>query len=44
MRDGVQQRVLHGNIDQTVVNSLHGLLSFYIECRVIAAEDIVSVH
>jgi len=39
--------VLHGNIDQTLMKSLHGLLNFEIrglDCRVITAEDISRVH
>ena len=39
-------QVLHGNIDQTLVKSLHGLLNFEIgglDCRVIATSH-CSVH
>jgi len=38
---------LHGNIDQTLVNSLHCLLNFEkggLDCRVIAAEYKTCVH
>ena len=39
--------VLHGNIDQTLVNSLHGLLNFEIgglDCHVITTEYRTRVH
>ena len=39
--------LLHGNIDQALVNSLHGLLNCEIgglDCRVITIENITHVH
>jgi len=39
--------ILHRNIDQTLVSSLHGLLKFEtggLECRVITTEYIPRVH
>jgi len=39
--------ILHGNIDQTLVNSLHGLLNFEIcglDCHVITIEYRTRVH
>jgi len=39
--------ILHGNIDQTLKNSMHGLLNFEIgglDCLVITLEYISRVH
>mgnify|MGYP000040041882 FL=1 len=44
---GHERYVMHGNIDQTPVNSLYGLLSFEIgglACLVLTTEYIVCVH